>query len=99
MYLICEPVTASNSSLCVNSKQLIEMRRLDIKFDLSLADLVLTRHPKSEATFAHRSEIRAFSVFSLYSLCGHPNRKLYCVLHFTQLSVCLFILYMILILE
>jgi len=36
------------------SKQLIEMRRLDVKFDLSLADLVLTRHPKSEATFAHR---------------------------------------------
>jgi len=41
------------------------MRRLDVKFDLSLADLVLTRHPKSEATFAHRLGIlkAIFSVF------------------------------------
>ena len=33
------------------------MRSLDIQLDLSLADLVLTKHPKSEATFAHRLEI------------------------------------------
>jgi len=43
--------------VCVDSKQLVEMRRLDVKFDLSLADLVLSKHPKSEATFAHRLDI------------------------------------------
>jgi len=45
---------------CVYSKQLVEMRRLDVKFDLSLADLILVRHPKSEATFAHRLETCQF---------------------------------------
>ena len=46
---------------CVYSKQLVEMRRLDVKFDLSLADLILVRHPKSEATFAHRLETLSVS--------------------------------------
>ena len=62
--------------LCVfNSKQLVEMRRLDVKSDLSLADLVLTRHPKSEATFAHRLEISMSSFlfnisYFILLLCG-----------------------------
>ena len=41
------------------------MRSLDIQLDLSLADLVLTKHPKSEATFAHRLEI-ILSVFECF---------------------------------
>ena len=57
-----------------NSKQLIEMRRLDVKSDLSLADLVLTRHPKSEATFAHRSEILYnYVVFDFCDDWCHPS--------------------------
>lgn len=52
-------MTCYIGNLYVNSKQLVEMRRLDVKRDLSVADLVLTRHPKSESTFAHRSEIFA----------------------------------------
>jgi len=49
--------------VCVLSKQLTEMGRLDVKLDLSLADLVLTKHPKSEAVFAHRLEI--FTLFNV----------------------------------
>jgi len=48
------------------------MRRLDVKFDLSLADLVLTKHPKSEATFAHRLDIfYLFLVFFVIMVTIH----------------------------
>jgi len=68
----------------VISKQLIEMRRLDVKSDLTLADLVLTRHPKSEATFAHRLEM--FNCFLCLICCYAAKCLIMCCMSCTDVN-------------